>query len=67
MSEFVGLIPEELISPDKKREFLMWLVSLPVDPWTKKHIYLAWCQLLGVVATKEDVDLITGDASLTWG
>lgn len=67
MSEFIGLIPEELISPERKREFLMWLISLPVDVWTKKYIYLAWCQLVGVVATKEDVDLITGDASLTWG
>ena len=67
MSEFIGLIPEGLIDPDRKKDFLMWLISLDVDVWTKKYLYLAWCELLGVVATKEDVDLITGDASITWG
>jgi len=67
MGEFVGLIPEELIDPDKKREFLMWLISLPVDPWTKKYIYLDWCKLVGILATEEDIKVFLGDPAITWG
>lgn len=65
--EFVGLIPEELIDPDKKRDFLLWLLALPVDIWTKKYTYMDWCRLVGIAIDKDDVDLITGNAALTWG
>jgi len=67
MGEFIGLIPAELLDKDKKDEFLLWLLSLPVDPWTKKYIYLDWCAFVGIAADKDDVDLITGNAALTWG
>ena len=67
MGEFAGLIPEAYLDKKKKYEFLMWLISLPLDPWTKKYIYMEWCQLVGALIDKRDVDLITGDASLTWG
>jgi len=65
--EFVGLIPEEYMDPSKKREFLLWLLALPVDIWTKKYIYMDWCRLVGIAIDKDDVDLITGNAALTWG
>jgi len=67
MGEFIGLIPEELLDPKKEREFLIWLISLPVDPWTKKYILIDWCNFVGVALTKEMVDIITGNAALTWG
>ena len=65
--EFVGLIPEEYMDPDKKRDFLLWLLGLPVDIWTKKYIYMDWCRLVGIAIDKKDVDEITGNAALTWG
>ena len=65
--EFVGLIPEEYMDPKKKRDFLLWLLSLPVDIWTKKYIYMDWCRLVGIAIDKRDVDIITGNAALTWG
>ena len=60
MSEFIGLIPEELLDPEKEREFLIWLLGLPVDIWTKKYILIAWTEFVGVALTEEMVDYITG-------
>jgi len=67
MTEFVDLIPEELIDPDKKEEFLMWLINLPVDLWTKKYILMEWCELVGIALTEDLVRAVVGDPSLTWG
>ena len=67
MTEFVDLIPEELIDPDKKEEFLMWLINLPVDIWTKKYILIEWCNLVGIALTEDLVRAVVGDPSLTWG
>jgi len=67
MTEFVDLIPEELIDPDKKEEFLMWLINLPVDIWTKKYILMEWCNLVGIALTEDLVRAVIGDPSLTWG
>ena len=67
MGEFVGLIPEAFLRKEKKEDFLLWLLSLPVDIWTKKFIYMDWCKLVGVAIDRDDVDLITGNAALTWG
>jgi len=67
MTEFVDLIPEELIDPDKKEEFLMWLINLPVDIWTKKYILMEWCNLVGIALTEDLVRAVVGDPSLTWG
>lgn len=67
MGEFVGLIPEAFLRKDKKYDFLLWLLGLPVDIWTKKFIYMDWCKMVGVAIDRDDVDLITGNAALTWG
>ncbi|HEX69231.1 MAG TPA: hypothetical protein ENG10_02935 [Candidatus Bathyarchaeota archaeon] len=67
MTEFVDLIPEELIDPKKKEEFLMWLINLPVDIWTKKYILIEWCNLVGVALTEDLVKEVIGRAELTWG
>jgi len=67
MGEFVGLIPEAFLRKEKKEDFLLWLLGLPVDIWTKKFIYMDWCKLVGIAIDRDDVDLITGNAALTWG
>jgi len=58
--EFIGLIPEELLSPEKKREFLLWLLALPLDVMTKKYILIDWCRYVGIALTEEMVDTVTG-------
>jgi len=58
--EFIGLIPEELLSPEKKREFLLWLLALPLDVMTKKYILIDWCRYVGIALTEEMVDIVTG-------
>ena len=58
--EFIGLIPEELLSPEKKREFLLWLLALPLDVMTKKYILIDWCRYVGIALTEEMVNIVTG-------
>jgi hypothetical protein len=58
--EFVGLIPEEYMDPQKEREFLLWLLSLPLDAQTKKYILIDWTKLVGVALTEEMVEFATG-------
>jgi len=58
--EFIGLIPEELLSPEKKRDFLLWLLALPLDIMTKKYILIDWCRYVGIALTEEMVDIVTG-------
>jgi len=60
MGEFIETIPIELLDPKRKREFLEWLVALPIDIWTKKYIYKAWCLELGVRMQATDIEYITG-------
>jgi len=67
MPEFIGLIPEELLYPEKVEDFLIWLIQLDVDPWTKKYIYLDFCHFVGIAVDKEHIDLFTGEAEITWG
>jgi len=67
MGEFVDLIPEELLHPDKKEEFLMWLIQLPVDIWTKKYILIEWCNIVGIALTEDLVKAVIGLPELTWG
>jgi len=58
--EFIGLIPEELLSPEKKRDFLLWLLALPLDVMTKKYVLIDWCRYVGIALTEEMVDIVTG-------
>ena len=60
MSKWVSLIPEEYFDPEKKREFLMWLLQLPCDYHTKKYILVEWGKIVGVAIREEDVRFITG-------
>ena len=58
--EFIDLIPEELLTPEKKREFLLWLLALPLDTMTKKYILIDWTRYVGIALTEEMVDIVTG-------
>mgnify|MGYP000291758311 CR=1 FL=1 len=60
MPEFAGLIPTDLLDKEKKEEFLLWLVRLPVDIWTKKYILMDWCRIVGVKLDEDMVKYITG-------
>jgi len=60
MSKWLALIPEEYFDRERKHDFLMWLLFLPCDIYTKKYILLAWAKVVGVTVTEEDVRFITG-------
>jgi len=66
--EFIGLIPEEFMDPEKEREFLLWLLSLPVDNQTRKYILIDWTRAVGVALTEDMVNFVTlGKAEETRG
>ena len=68
MSKWISLVPDAYFHPDKKREFLMWLLQLPCDYHTKKYILLEWGKIVGVVIREEDVRFITaGREEMTRG
>jgi len=58
--EFIDLIPEELLTPERKREFLLWLLALPLDVMTKKYVLIDWCRYVGIALTEEMVNIVTG-------
>jgi len=60
MGTSLSVFPEELLHPDKKHDFIMMLMRLPVPPRRKKEVYVEWCKLTGVVLTKKDVDYLLG-------
>ena len=66
MVGFGFIVPAELLDPDKKDEFILWLLNLPVDIWTKKYILIYWSQVTGVMIDEDLVNLVTnGQAHLT--
>ena len=62
MGTSLSVFPEELLSPDRKDDFIMVLMRLPVPPRRKKELYVEWCKLTGTVLTREDVEYLLGRA-----
>jgi len=60
MPELVGVIPPEYLSREKKDDFLLWLVRLPIDIWSKKFILMDWCRIVGIPLSRELVEYVSG-------
>ena len=68
VGKFIEIIPPDLLSKEKKDEFLLWLAGLPVDVNTKKYVLMDWCTVVGVALTREMVRFVTGGREdATWG
>ncbi|MEM0106532.1 MAG: hypothetical protein QXX81_08395 [Zestosphaera sp.] len=57
--KFVSEIPPELLSAERKEDVILFLMLLPCDEYTKKYMFLEWCEYVGIKATAEDIKRIT--------
>lgn len=48
MESTTGIIPEELMYPQYKREVISFLISMPLPSWTKRRLLEGWCMTVGV-------------------
>lgn len=47
MESPTGIIPEELMYPQLKREMLSWLIMQPLPSSTKRRLAQGWCITVG--------------------
>jgi len=52
--------PPDLISPDKKEQFIRFLQALPVHPKQKKYGLLQWGEVVDHKITEADILRVTG-------
>jgi len=50
------VFPIELLTLEKKDEFLALLRELPIPPRRKKQMLILWCKLTGAVLTRDMVE-----------
>jgi len=55
-----GLIPVELIDPERENELIEFLRRLPIGPEKKKKLYWAWTEMTGVWIKSELVEILVG-------
>jgi len=62
------LIPPELMDKERAAEVLTLIVRLPIDIWTKKHMYVEWAKAVGYTVRVSDIEYLTlGTSYLTRG
>ena len=49
-----GIIPEELMFPQRKREVVNFLVSQPLPSWTKRRLLEGWALTVGIRLRSRD-------------
>jgi hypothetical protein len=47
-------IPLELLDPERKDDFLLWVAGLPIHPEDRKQLCLEWSAWTGVLLTHDD-------------
>ena len=48
MESTTGIIPEELMHPEKKAEVISFLIAQPLPSWTKRKLLVGWAVTVGV-------------------
>jgi hypothetical protein len=48
MESTTGIIPEDLMYPQYKKEVIAYLMALPLPSWTKRRLLEGWCMTVGV-------------------
>ena len=48
MESTTGIIPEDLMYPQRKRETIAFLIAQPLPSWTKVRLLEGWCMTVGV-------------------
>jgi len=55
-----GIIPADLLSPDRKDDIILILADLPIAPRRKKQALVEWGQMMGIGLTKDDFQKLLG-------
>ena len=55
-----GIIPLDLMSPDRKDDVIIILAELPIAPRRKKQALAEWAQCVGLGMTKDDYQKLLG-------
>ena len=55
-----GIIPLDLMSPDRKDDVIIILADLPISPRRKKQALNEWSQSVGLGMTKDDYQKLLG-------
>lgn len=58
MESPTGIIPEELMYPQKKKEMLAWLLFFPLPSYTKQRLAEGWCMTVGCRLRKRDYHML---------
>jgi len=48
MESTTGIIPEELMYPQRKKEVIAFLIALPLPSGIKSRLLEGWCMTVGV-------------------
>jgi len=56
----IGLIPDDMFSPERKDDIIIMLRTLDVPPRRKKQALVDWSQSVGAGLTKEDFQKLLG-------
>jgi len=56
----IGLIPDDMFSPERKDDIIVMLRTLNISPRRKKQAFVDWSQAVGAGLTKEDFQRLLG-------
>lgn len=48
MESTTGIIPENLMYPQYKKDVISFLIAQPLPSWTKRRLLEGWCLTVGV-------------------
>jgi hypothetical protein len=48
MESTTGIIPENLMFPQMKKQVISFLIAQPLPSWTKRRLLEGWCVEVGV-------------------
>jgi len=56
----IGIVPADLLEPDKKDDIIILLKSLDIPPRRKKQALVDWGLTVGIGLTQEDFQRLLG-------
>jgi len=56
----IGIVSDDMFSPEHKDDVIIMLRSLAIEPRRKKEELVGWAQAVGIGLTKEDFQKLIG-------
>ena len=56
----IGIVSDDMFSPEHKDDVIIMLRSLSIEPRRKKEELVGWAQAVGIGLTKEDFQKLLG-------